>query len=141
MTYPGAAYLNSPTDCLTDADGDGWAAAIAGDTCYTVDMNDTYGDGWNGGAIEIYEDGVMMQSVTLASGFSGSEDYCGTEDSTIEFFFVEGSWTSEIGYDILDPNGNPLVSVTAGNAAETGVALRMLSLYPQLFQTVMIQMQ
>ena len=24
MTYPGAAYLESPTECLTDADGDGW---------------------------------------------------------------------------------------------------------------------
>ena len=40
MTYPGAAYLNSTTDCLTDADGDGWAAVVLGDTCYTVDMND-----------------------------------------------------------------------------------------------------
>ena len=116
-------------------------SAIAGDTCYTVDMTDTYGDGWNGGAIEVYEDGVMMQSVTLATGFSGSEDYCGTEDAVIEFYFVEGSWTGEIGYDILDPNGDPLVSVTAGMQPKlVWRPLRMLSLSPQLFQTVMMQM-
>ena len=72
MTYPGAAYLESTTDCLTDADGDGWSMMTVGDTCYTVDMNDTYGDGWNGGAIEVYEDGVMMDTLTLASGSSGS---------------------------------------------------------------------
>ena len=82
----------------------------------------TYGDGWNGGAIEVYEDGVMMDTLTLSSGSSGSEEYCGTEGSTIEFYFTEGGFTYEIGYDISDPNGNQLVSVSAGNAAETGVA-------------------
>ena len=85
-------------------------------------MNDDYGDGWNGGAIEVYEDGVLMDTLTLSSGSSGSEEYCGTEGSTIEFYFTEGGFTYEIGYDISDPNGNQLVSVSAGNAAETGVA-------------------
>ena len=122
MTYPGAAYLESTTDCLTDADGDGWSMMTAGDTCYTVDMNDDYGDGWNGGAIEVYEDGVLMDTLTLLTGLSGSDEYCGTEGATIEFYFVEGSWTSEIGYDVSDPSGNQLVSVSAKNAAETGVA-------------------
>ena len=64
-----------------------------GDTCYTVDMTDTYGDGWNGGALDVYEDGVMVDSLTLASGNSGSTEYCGSEGASIEFYFMEGSWT------------------------------------------------
>ena len=51
-----------------------------GDTCYTVDMTDTHGDGWNGGAIEVYEDGVMVDSLTLATG-NPFRRTLGTEDS------------------------------------------------------------
>ena len=90
-----------------------------GDTCYTVDMTDTYGDGWNGGAIDVYEDGVMVDSLTLASGSAGSTEYCGSEGASIEFYFMEGSWTNEIGYDISDPSGNQWC-LCPGNAAETG---------------------
>ena len=45
-TFPGAAYAQSATECLTDADGDGWSTT--GSTCYNIDMADSYGDGWNG---------------------------------------------------------------------------------------------
>ena len=39
----------------------------------------------------------------------------------IEFYFVEGSWTVRLGMTFWI-KWDPLVSVTAGNAAETGVA-------------------
>ena len=75
---------------MTDADGDGWSMMTVGDTCYTVDMTDTYGDGWNGGAIDVYEDGVMVDSLTLPVEIWFSE-YCGSEGASIEFYFMEGS--------------------------------------------------
>ena len=94
---------------------------MLGDTCYTIRMTDSYGDGWNGGKIEIYEAGNYMDAVTLSSGFEDTAEYCGTEDSSIEFYFTEGSWTNEIGYTIYEPDGTEMVSVPQGSAAETGV--------------------
>ena len=60
-TFPGAAYLQDPSSCLTDADEDGWAAG--GDTCYSIEMTDTWGDGWNGNAITVVEDGIEVATL------------------------------------------------------------------------------
>ena len=122
QTYPGAAYLQDPTLCLTDADSDGWGnGEVLGDTCYTIAMTDTYGDGWNGNQIDIYEDGNLMDSITLSGGYSGSSEYCATEDSSVEFYFVEGIYILEVGYEIFDPEDTSMVSVQSGMALETGL--------------------
>ncbi len=119
-TYPGAAYLQSSTDCLVDMDGDGWSSTMSsGDTCYTIDMEDSYGDGWNGNAIEISEDGILMDTVTFSTGFSDSAEYCGTEGLSIDFDFSQGSYVSEVSYTISDPDGNTLVEVSQGTAGLT----------------------
>ena len=57
-TYPGAAFNESTTECLTDEDGDGYAPMSDGTICYTFETYDSYGDGWNGNALEIYESGI-----------------------------------------------------------------------------------
>ena len=69
-TFPGAAYAQSATECLTDADGDGWSTT--GSTCYNIDMADSYGDGWNGNEITVYEDGNLVDSFTVDSGYEDS---------------------------------------------------------------------
>ena len=120
-TYPGAAYLQSSSDCLTDSDGDGWGTgSTSGDTCYTVEMMDSFGDGWNGNQVDIYEDGQFVDSATFTSGYGDVHEYCGSEGSLIEFFFIEGQWTSEVSYNILNPNGDTLVEVATGAAVENG---------------------
>ena len=62
FTYPGAAFNESTTDCLTDADGDGYAG-FGTFGCFDFTLFDTYGDGWNGNAIEVYEDGVLATTI------------------------------------------------------------------------------
>ena len=57
FTYPGAAYLDSTTDCLTDVDGDGLSPFLLGG-CFTLEMQDSWGDGWNG-ALTITIDGCF----------------------------------------------------------------------------------
>ena len=124
-TYPGAAYAQDASACLTDADGDGWGSGeVSGDTCFTINMTDSYGDGWNGGYIEVFENGTYMDSVELADGFSDVGEYCGEEAASIEFYFREGQnnfYVYEIGFDILEPDGNLLLSVPVGDAVETTV--------------------
>src|SRR5690606_13943592 len=39
--------------------------------CYTFQMFDAYGDGWNGATFQILIDGVVIQSGTLNSGYNG----------------------------------------------------------------------
>ena len=63
-TYPaqdsGDATATTTTMDSTDNDGDGYGAFQ--DQCLTLELSDTFGDGWNGGVLYIYEDGVMVES-------------------------------------------------------------------------------
>jgi hypothetical protein len=64
-TYPGAAYNEmDETACLNDADGDGYGNYMGSYSisCFDIEMTDTYGDSWTGNAIQVYEDGVVIQS-------------------------------------------------------------------------------
>ena len=71
VTYPGA-FNESTTACMTDFDGDGFGEDLGTSNtagcCYTLELGDTYGDGWNGGMnIEVLADGVSMGTATVDS--------------------------------------------------------------------------
>ena len=42
--------------------------------CYTVDMVDSYGDGWNGNIFEISMMGASIGTATISSGSAGTAD-------------------------------------------------------------------
>ena len=42
------------------------------DDCYTVDMTDSFGDGWNGNVLEVTANGVVIASGTLTTGSTGT---------------------------------------------------------------------
>ena len=68
----------------------------------TVEMHDSYGDGWNGNKIMINNDGILKE-VTLTSGSEGTVTvpvYSGP----IEFEWVNGSYTSECSFTISGPS-------------------------------------
>ena len=96
-----------------DCDGN----CISGETL-TIEMNDSYGDGWNGNNLVV--NGI---SVTLSSGSSGSETLC--YDSTVGCIDVScdgGSWQSEVEWTILDVNGNVLLTGGAPYSGAIGGA-------------------
>jgi hypothetical protein len=71
------------------------------DGCYTVDMTDSYGDGWNGSTFEASAGGVVLGSGGLTSGSAGS------------FTFAVGSASCDV-YGCTDPaasNFDPLANV------------------------------
>ena len=77
---------------------------------YTIDLVDSYGDGWNGASIDIVIDGVES-SFTLDDGSSGTETFTvpdGTAEFTLEF--VSGSFDSEITYEITAPTGETAIA-------------------------------
>jgi hypothetical protein len=47
--------------------------------CYSVDMADSFGDGWNGGAIEFYVGGSLIASVDVDNAVIGDGESTGTD--------------------------------------------------------------
>ncbi len=80
---------------------------------YSVVLHDSYGDGWNGGSIDIYVAGnLVLDNVTLASG-TGPETVTFPVEGGDEIYttYVDGSYPEEISYEILDTEGNVVYSV------------------------------
>lgn len=88
-------------------------------TCnFTLRLTDTYGDGWNGGSLDVLANGtpVVGSPFTLSTGF-GPQDFLftATNGSVITTNFVSvGAWPTEIGYQILDGNNAVVYTAAAG---------------------------
>ena len=74
---------------------------------YTLNLLDSWGDGWNGNSIDVLVDGVeALDNVTLADGPQGTETFAVSEGADITTVWNGGgSWANEITYEILDTDG------------------------------------
>lgn len=73
---------------------------------YTVNLYDTYGDGWQGGSLDVLVNGiVVLEGITIADGY-GPEAYTFTANVGDEIctVFTAGYFPSENRYEVLDPN-------------------------------------
>ena len=83
------------------------SAAPVISTCdYCIYMEDTWGDGWNGGTLTILLDGAVAGNFTLATGSFDTICFPVTDGALLEVSFVAGSFVNEVIYEIADPNGN-----------------------------------
>ena len=82
-------------------------------TCgnFTLELYDSFGDGWNGASLDIIINGALFHSVTLATG-SGPEIFTFATDSNdvIDLIYNAGSWDDENTYNLTDNSGNLIVS-------------------------------
>ena len=74
---------------------------------YTLNLLDSWGDGWNGNSIDVLVDGVeALDNVTLADGSQGTETFAVSEGADVTTVWNGGgSWANEITYEILDTDG------------------------------------
>jgi len=89
-------------------------------TClYTLEMEDNFGDGWNGQTISVYDNGVFVGTYTVASTDNNGEwntvTFPITNGNTITLVYGTGSYQSESSFNLIDGQGNTQFSVTAGN--------------------------
>ena len=79
---------------------------------YIVDMQDSYGDGWNGASIDMSINGVVMTSftVTAADGSAATGSYSTYTGDNVEFYFNSGTWDTEITFQITAPDGSSVGS-------------------------------
>ena len=83
-----------------------------------VDMQDSYGDGWNGAAIDIYKNGSLEQTVTVdETSNTVFLDYDST--ATYEFKWIKGGYDYECSFTIYE-DGEEKLSVTDASVYENG---------------------
>jgi len=100
-TWPGEITLlviNEGGEVVMEMDGyTGIMQGCVPAGCYTVEMHDSFGDGWNGGWAEMFVDGEPMGTMTLEEGDFGSATV-GVGGDCGEF---EGGFTGDLpgGYE------------------------------------------
>ena len=87
-----------------------------GQCSHTFNMADSWGDGWNGAAVNIIINGeIALEGVTLTAGNSGTETFEAATGDTIELDWTSvGSYPGEITWTIDDGEGN---QITNGNTS------------------------
>ena len=85
-------------------------APVPGD--YVLEMQDSFGDGWNGASIRVTIDGVATDYfVSAAEGSADTNTVTIPPTATeVTWEFVSGDWDSEITFSITAPNGDPAYS-------------------------------
>ncbi len=77
---------------------------------WIFDMQDSYGDGWNGAYLSVTIDGTETQ-VTIEDGSAATETVTVPDGAeVISIVFVSGPWDVEISYQITSANGNEVAS-------------------------------
>ena len=79
---------------------------------YVIEMQDSYGDGWNGASIDISVNGSIVSNVSVSAA-AGAGDTVSVDvlsGDAVDFSFNSGAWDSEITFTILDPTGASLGS-------------------------------
>ena len=80
----------------------------------TLNLADSYGDGWNGNSLTINGNSYTLPSdgwAVTPEGTSGSFTLCGLDPSCIDVVYnADGSYTYENSWSISDAAGNVLVS-------------------------------
>ena len=90
---------------------------------YTVDLYDDYGDGWNGGSLDLFvNSSVVLNDITLDSG-SGPATFTFDVSSGDQIYteFTAGGWPYECSYYIYDADGIQVASDGEGGVEPTGI--------------------
>ena len=72
---------------------------------YIFSLNDTYGDGWNGGYIIVKQNGIVVANVGLASGYSDSATVSLCDNVSTELEWHSSMYNSECSFTLTDPFG------------------------------------
>lgn len=76
---------------------------------YSVIMNDSYGDGWNGNQLAVNVNGVTT-NYTLSTGFGSTVSIPAYQNFPITFSFITGSFINEVSFHILNSQGDTVYS-------------------------------
>ena len=78
---------------------------------YTIDMQDSYGDGWNGASVDVTVNGSPATSFGFTNGNNSSDSLFTLSSDVVEFNFVSGNWDTEITFQVYDPSGFQILNI------------------------------
>ncbi|MCK5776517.1 MAG: hypothetical protein KAH25_10080, partial [Bacteroidales bacterium] len=71
-----------------------------------IDMVDSYGDGWNGASIKVYDGSTLLGTATVANGSSAATETISAPDMTdISLVWVSGSYDEECSFTVTNGIG------------------------------------
>jgi len=76
---------------------------------YTLNLTDTFGDGWDGASLEVFQDGVSLGTFIVGASFD-SFILTLTDGSAIDLVYTAGAFVGENLYELIDPFGNTIFS-------------------------------
>jgi len=82
---------------------------------HTIRLTDTFGDGWNGGAVSVSVNGLtVLSNITFSSGYGPVNfNFTATSGQTIRVWrTLSGSWPSEMRVQIVNNVGTILLGTT-----------------------------
>jgi len=92
-------------------------------TCeHSIVLTDDYGDGWNGGMVDVLVNGVVvLDDLTIADGAGPVTYYFqAATGNVITTTYVPGGWPYENEYRIYDGNGTEICADGVGGTEPTG---------------------
>jgi len=116
---------NNSVVMKSDATGTGRIAELKSTCIYMLTMNDSYGDGWNGGYLTVLENGVSIGTFS-ALGSGSVSTFSVLSGSTITLNYTSGSWENENSFNLKNPYGTTIYTDNApigtGNIYSTTAA-------------------
>ena len=113
--YETCAGCTDNTACNYDAAATIEDDSCCYDNCVTINMNDSFGDGWNGAVYELSSvDGTSIGSGTIEAGSNAADTYC-LANGCYSITVTEGSWPGEISWNISGAFGG----IVQGGAGES----------------------
>ena len=88
-----------------------------------VNCSDSYGDGWNGNSIDIYQNGTLMGSATIASGNANTVQIQVCKGSPVQIKYTQGQYPVEMGGTVIDGAGGLVFTIENMSNYSTGAVL------------------
>jgi type IX secretion system substrate protein/immune inhibitor InhA-like protein len=89
-------------------------------TCdYTLELFDSFGDGWNGSFLTVNVNGVETTYTIPVGGSNATYTFEAISNLPVIISYTAGSFQNEVTYNVLDPSGN--VIFNDGPFPQTGV--------------------
>jgi len=108
--------------CFGSCETDGTCPAGPAETCeWTLNLTDTYGDGWNGAFIEIFVNGDSqgVYETTSSAGPNEVQSYTfyAFEGDVVTSAWTSGSYDGETIIQVVGPDGSVAAEITNGSTA------------------------
>ncbi len=96
---------------------------------FEVVLTDDYGDGWNGGTMDVVVDGTpVLDDITIVSGGGPQSHFFPVDElAEITTTYIAGDWAYENEYHIFDQNGVEVGSDGVGGVEPVGISTPIIA--------------